>query len=585
MRRPGTTQAKAALEAKRARAEREKHPRTYQIKILGVGKSEDGERFLKVAVGEKTALLNVDNLADPRSGELKILTPLGEPLIKEAARREFRDRAHDHARAKRTFPVVTKTGFLSPELVSPERPQTFVLPPGLATKGQPNVACYFDPRYGQYHRRLHQAGTPQAWLELAQLCRGKSRLVTGLSSSFNGPVCALFGYQPPGLQFVSPGGSGKSTTGRIAVTPWGGSRDPARTIGCGVSWNTTNLDLEIVAAAFNQMLLFLDNMPRAKKEDVEKIIEIMNGEGRGRWTEVQRASFCVPLVSTSNTSVVSIARALGMIDEIEALIDRLADIPLPAGCPYMFEGIRTPQQLREYGNQLRELSRKNFGWAGPEFGRRLGAAIAADRAQMQDFVAERQRVYWHAADGIRSLAGRDLTRISDKFATIYIAGCLAIRFRILPFTEAELAAGALDLRARSRGVRRSRAGSGSGTRDLDASRPRRRRAAARASWRRRRRHDSLRAIPALHQSQQPALHRPSEARPQQAALQTSPTSRDAIEGCACPRLRRRAQRGKGILVSRMIGSRKSPGAVARPRSLRWSSSAAGSWRRTSGARA
>jgi hypothetical protein len=117
--RPGTMHAKAALEAKRARAEREKHPLTYQIKILGVGESVDGERFLKVAVGEKTALLNVDNLADPRSGELKILTRLGEPLIKEAARREFRDRAHDHASAKPSFPVVTKTGFLSPELVPP----------------------------------------------------------------------------------------------------------------------------------------------------------------------------------------------------------------------------------------------------------------------------------------------------------------------------------------------------------------------------------------------------------------------------------------------------------------------------------
>jgi len=190
-------------------------------------------------------------------------------------------------------------------------------------------------------------------------------------------------------------------------------------------------------AALNQMLLFLDNMHSAKKESVRKIIEIRNGEGRGRSTETQQASFCVPLVSTSNTSVVSIARDLGMMDEIEALIDRFADIPLPAGCPYMFEGIRTPEQLRTYGDQLRRLS-LNFGWAGPEFGRRLEAAVAADRAQMQAFVADRQRVYWEEAARMRSLAGRDLTRISNKFATIYIAGCLAIRFKILPFTEAEL---------------------------------------------------------------------------------------------------------------------------------------------------
>ena len=70
--------------------------------------------------------------------------------------------------------------------------------------------------------------------------------------------------------------------------------------------------------------------------------------------------------------------------------------------------------------------------------------------------------------------GRDLTRISDKFATIYLAGCLAIRFKILPFTEAELLAALSDLRARPRGVHRSRAWRGAGTSRLSAWRPERR---------------------------------------------------------------------------------------------------------------
>jgi hypothetical protein len=127
-----------------------------------------------------------------------------------------------------------------------------------------------------------------------------------------------------------------------------------------------------------------------------------------------------------------------MMNQIEALIDRLADIPLPAECPYMFEGIRTPQELRAYGDRLRQLSRENFGLAGPRFVRRLAKAIEADRALMQAFVDERQRGYWDAADSIKPLRDRDLTRITDKFATIYIAGCLAARFKILPFTETEL---------------------------------------------------------------------------------------------------------------------------------------------------
>ena len=95
--------------------------------------------------------------------------------------------------------------------------------------------------------------------------------------------------------------------------------------------------------------------------------------------------------------------------------------------------------------------------------RRFGAEIATDRASVQAFVDERLRTYRDAADRIKSLLGRDLTRITDKFATSYIAGCLAIRYQILPFTEAEILAGAVDLRARPRGVRRSGAGRRAGT--------------------------------------------------------------------------------------------------------------------------
>ena len=89
--------------AKPAKVQPPQHQHTSNIKIVGIAESDDDERFLKVAVGEKTALLNVDNIADPRSGELKILTRLGEPLIKPAARTEFLARAHDAARAEPTF--------------------------------------------------------------------------------------------------------------------------------------------------------------------------------------------------------------------------------------------------------------------------------------------------------------------------------------------------------------------------------------------------------------------------------------------------------------------------------------------------
>jgi putative DNA primase/helicase len=408
--------------------EREEWKYTAGISFLGVGVSEANDRFLKVAVGNKTALLNVDHIANSHSVELKILTRLGMPLIMPAARAEFLRRAQVAARQEPTFAVVTKTGWHG---------DVFVLPEGLAQKAELNIERYFDPRYEQYHRRLQRAGTPKGWLQLAESCRGKTRLVAALCLNFTGPVCAAFGLEPPALQFTSKGGLGKTTIGRVAATVWGGDKNLARKLGCGVAWNNTACNLEVVATAFNQMSLYLDDMHKATKEDVEAIIELMNGEGRGRSTEVQRVDYCTSIVSTSNTSAIAIAQALKISRHYEALIDRVVDIDLPKGSPYFFEGVNTVTEFRTYGHLLRTLSRENFGLAGPEFTVRLAREMKADRALVQAFVEERQQTYWNAAVDIKSGAGRDLTRLSDKFATIYIAGCLAIRFKILPFTEAE----------------------------------------------------------------------------------------------------------------------------------------------------
>jgi hypothetical protein len=157
-------------EAKSAKVQPPQHQHTSNIKIGDVGKSDDDELFVEVAVGEKRALLNVDKIADPRSGELKILTRLGEPLITHASRIEFLTRVHEAARQKPSFSVAAKTG---------RHRAVFVLPEGLDPQGPPNVARYFDERYHQYHRRLHRAGTIRGWLQMADLCGGKTRLVTG----------------------------------------------------------------------------------------------------------------------------------------------------------------------------------------------------------------------------------------------------------------------------------------------------------------------------------------------------------------------------------------------------------------------
>jgi hypothetical protein len=68
MNRPGSSKPKPAQVA------RPKYEHTNQITISGVGQSLEDERFLRVAVGDKTTLLNVDNVADVRFSRAGPLT-------------------------------------------------------------------------------------------------------------------------------------------------------------------------------------------------------------------------------------------------------------------------------------------------------------------------------------------------------------------------------------------------------------------------------------------------------------------------------------------------------------------------------
>lgn len=104
------------------------NPHTDEIEFLGVGTDETEKlRFLKVAVGDKSALLSVRQLVLHQKSELARLEELGVPLILPAAQAEFFKRAHDEAGKPPTLRVATKVGlrdyvFVFPDRVAPPKP-------------------------------------------------------------------------------------------------------------------------------------------------------------------------------------------------------------------------------------------------------------------------------------------------------------------------------------------------------------------------------------------------------------------------------------------------------------------------------
>ena len=231
-------------------------------------------------------------------------------------------------------------------------------------------------------------------------------------------------------------GWGKSTACKISSATWGWDPTPSTRLGFGFPWRTKVAALENYAAGCNHTLLFLDEMSKAKKEAVEAIMMVAQGHATARYTELTRQTWSVPLLTNSNKSLLAILLRLEFEFDA-AYVDRLPDIPPPAGCSCFFEDLHGSRDVAEYEARLRALAEKHHGWAGWHYGKQFERALNADRNELQAFIDAAREEYRQAAAGITS-SWRDLVRLHGRFATIYASGCLASRFGVLPLDRAEL---------------------------------------------------------------------------------------------------------------------------------------------------
>jgi len=103
----------------------------------------------------------------------------------------------------------------------------------------------------------------------------------------------------------------------------------------------------------------------------------------------------------------------------------------------MFEELYGLRDVGEFSLHLKTLATANHGKAAREFIKRILKKRAEDPQKLLDFLNAREKGYKKEA---RTSIGtsEELVRIHDKFATVYVAGCLAIRERILPFKGKDL---------------------------------------------------------------------------------------------------------------------------------------------------
>jgi hypothetical protein len=412
----------------------------HGIKFLAVGVSQQGGKFLLVGKDDRYVVLSVRNLARDPSAELERLEALDVHLLLPQTRYTFLGLAQKAAKMEPTFQVATQIGwfedvYVLPDQVFPPQPPLQGFPPGCG-----RILVHLDAKDEEVHSRFRCSGSIKVSQEIFRLCRGNSRLIFAAALSFVGPCCQPFRLRAPGVQFVGNPETGKTVLGVVAGATYGGV--PSSSLGFGSAWNGTPNGLEEYGPALHDTLMVLDEtslLPTDPKGRPlafgEALMRLMQGQGKKRYGQsVDRWS--VPFISTSNLSVYA------RLDPVRrksygAYTDRLADIPTPQGKASFFENLHGSPDEAAFGTKLFYLATTKYGYPIHVFLDRLTSALARDRAGLKAAVDADVAKYEAAASQIAS-SQRSVLRVRGHFATVYAVGCLAIRFKVLPFTEDEL---------------------------------------------------------------------------------------------------------------------------------------------------
>lgn len=419
---------------------------TTHIKIVGMGASDHRHRFVKILLKGSTSpvVVRYDNIASNRQAVFEWLNQQGAHLVDTTAQTELIKRIQAIGPRQSSFKVVEEIGLFGKSFILPDR----VIPP----LPQAVEKCLNDIP-ADIISKYKCAGTREGWRELARYAVGKARnhtfdntrMMFAFALNFVGPVSAIWPRQSVAFQFTGDAGSGKSTVAVISTSIWGWDPNPSLgyKYGFGTSWNSTVNNLEAICKGYNHTILFLDETGVAERkqgdpvDNLDAVLQLDGQLEKGRKTAVGlRIVWSMPILSTSNVSVPQMAKARQVKEKNKkdprVFCDRLIDIPPPRVGSGMFENLFEFQDKGEFSEHLKQLASENHGKAAREFIKCMLEKRAEDPCKLLDFLNTWAKEYKEKAR-TRIGSSEELVRIHDKFATVYAAGRLAIREKILPF--------------------------------------------------------------------------------------------------------------------------------------------------------
>jgi putative DNA primase/helicase len=416
---------------------------TSRITIKGLGLDEWGIRYFKLAVkGSDVDLppFSTQEIMKDTTGLFVELTNAGASAFQPSPRRELLRQLDEFQSQPAKFKVVSRLGWNS---------GAFVLPDKII--GQPSATLESSFRHldQQLLAKYRAKGTLQEWQNnIGRLCSGNSRLMFCASLGLTGPILPLVtGPRSGGFQLFGSPESGKTGAAMVTGSIWGCHLLPERREnGFAESWHTTAGKVEITALAHNETVLILDETKRAGGNDKDRAKAVLESSfGLAENVEKERLTnlgsvrgWRFYFLSTSNYSLNDLAHGASIeIDDAER--GRFVDIPNPDGGHGIYQDLHQIANGRKFTDSLKIRCRKFCGVVGPAFVRRLVADRAKDSEQLRKFLKRERAAYLQA---IKTQAQTEkstpLNRASGRFATVFAAGSLAIKYGIFRWDRQSL---------------------------------------------------------------------------------------------------------------------------------------------------
>lgn len=287
-------------------------------------------------------------------------------------------------------------------------------------------------------------GTAARWSDtVGEMAKDSSFIMTAICAAFAAPLLTMRSQTSFAICLSGPSRSGKT----VAIST------AASVIGCKdrdhlLTWNLTNAHLEERLPAFNDSLFPIDDL------------EVISGTARDRYMRIRELAYRVAqgkgkgrsalyepghvgknwrsiLLTSAETSVADLAASSGHKRNDGELV-RLIDVPVTtkrvSHILDLSSNAKSAKLRTRHFRELTEACRENHGAV---FRRYINKLISLGK-RCEVYIE--QRTNYFMLRTVKKANGPLAYDLAQKFALLFAGGCLAIKFKLLPWTRTELLA-------------------------------------------------------------------------------------------------------------------------------------------------